>query len=61
MIITVRSHEGKRVNLNEISDEINSPITFTAKVLQQSGDLFYKNYFINCSASVDPSKAIVED
>ena len=61
MFITVRSQEGKGVSLNEIADEIYSPIAFTAKVLQQSGDLIYKNYFINCSASVDPSKAIVED
>jgi len=39
VFITVRSQEGKGVSLNEIADEIYSPIAFTAKVLQQSDDL----------------------
>lgn len=33
--IAVKSHLGRRVSLNEIAEEINSPIAFTAKVLQQ--------------------------
>jgi len=33
--IAVISQKGKRVSLNEIAEEINSPVAFTAKVLQQ--------------------------
>ncbi|MCY7362537.1 MAG: Rrf2 family transcriptional regulator [Ignavibacteria bacterium] len=35
VFIAVKSREGKRVSLNEIAGEINSPVAFTAKVLQQ--------------------------
>ncbi|MDZ4711042.1 MAG: Rrf2 family transcriptional regulator [bacterium] len=35
VFIAARSQEGKRVSLNEIAGEINSPVAFTAKVLQQ--------------------------
>lgn len=35
VFITAKSHQKKRVSLNEIAKEINSPIAFTAKVLQQ--------------------------
>lgn len=35
IFIAVKSQEGKRVNLNEIAKEIDSPIAFTAKVLQK--------------------------
>lgn len=35
VFITVKSHQGLRVSLNEIAEEIDSPIAFTAKVLQQ--------------------------
>lgn len=35
VFIAVRSQEGKRISLNEIAGEINSPTAFTAKVLQQ--------------------------
>lgn len=35
VFIAVRSREGKRVSLNEIAGEIDSPIAFTAKVLQE--------------------------
>lgn len=34
IFIAVKSQEDKRVNLNEIAKEIDSPIAFTAKVLQ---------------------------
>jgi Rrf2 family protein len=34
IFIAVKSQEKSRVNLNDISKEINSPIAFTAKVLQ---------------------------
>ena len=34
VFITVRSQQGERVSLNEIAREINSPVAFTAKVLQ---------------------------
>lgn len=33
--IALQSVEGKRVSLKEIAEEINSPIAFTAKILQQ--------------------------
>lgn len=32
--IAVNSNEGKRVSLKEIAKEINSPVAFTAKILQ---------------------------
>ncbi len=35
VFITLQSLEGRRVNLKEISKEINSPEAFTAKLLQQ--------------------------
>jgi Rrf2 family protein len=35
VFIAVKSHQESRVSLNEVADEINSPIAFTAKVLQQ--------------------------
>ena len=35
IFIAVNSQEKKRVNLGDISKEINSPIAFTAKVLQK--------------------------
>ena len=35
VFIAVKSHQESRVSLNEIAMEINSPIAFTAKVLQQ--------------------------
>lgn len=35
VFIAVRSKQGSRVSLNEIAGAINSPIAFTAKVLQQ--------------------------
>ncbi|WP_445955741.1 RrF2 family transcriptional regulator [Yeosuana sp.] len=35
IFIAVRSQENIRVNLNEIATEIDSPIAFTAKVLQK--------------------------
>lgn len=35
VFIAVKSQLGRRVSLNEIAKEINSPIAFTAKVLQQ--------------------------
>lgn len=35
VFIAVKSHHEGRVSLNEIAKEINSPIAFTAKVLQQ--------------------------
>ncbi|MDD3723701.1 MAG: Rrf2 family transcriptional regulator [Lutibacter sp.] len=34
IFIAIKSQEKSRVNLNNISKEINSPIAFTAKVLQ---------------------------
>lgn len=34
ILIAKNSYEGKRVNLKEISQEINSPQAFTAKILQ---------------------------
>ena len=34
IFIAIKSQEKSRVNLNDISKEINSPIAFTAKVLQ---------------------------
>jgi len=33
--IALQSLEGKRVSLKEIAKEINSPVAFTAKILQQ--------------------------
>jgi len=33
--VTLQSLEGRRVGVNEISEEIDSPIAFTAKILQQ--------------------------
>lgn len=33
--ITLQSMEGRRVSVNEIAEEIDSPIAFTAKILQQ--------------------------
>lgn len=33
--IAVKSHQESRVSLNDIAKEINSPVAFTAKVLQQ--------------------------
>lgn len=35
VFIAVKSHEEGRVSLNEVAKEINSPVAFTAKVLQQ--------------------------
>lgn len=35
VFIAVRSQQEERVSLNEIAKEINSPVAFTAKVLQQ--------------------------
>lgn len=35
VFIAAKSHQESRVSLNEIAEEINSPIAFTAKVLQQ--------------------------
>ncbi|MCB9364920.1 MAG: Rrf2 family transcriptional regulator [Flavobacteriales bacterium] len=35
IFIAVKSEQESRVSLNEIAKEINSPIAFTAKVLQQ--------------------------
>lgn len=35
IFIAVKSEQENRVSLNEIAKEINSPIAFTAKVLQQ--------------------------
>ncbi len=35
IFIAVKSQEDKRVNVNEIAKEIDSPIAFTAKVLQK--------------------------
>ena len=35
VFIAVRSQKDERVSLNEIAKEINSPVAFTAKVLQQ--------------------------
>ena len=35
VFIAVKSHQESRVSLNEVAKEINSPIAFTAKVLQQ--------------------------
>ncbi len=43
IFITIQSLEGKRVNLKEISKEIDSPEAFTAKMLQQ----LKKNKIIN--------------
>jgi len=33
--IALQSLEGRRVNIKEIAGEINSPVAFTAKILQQ--------------------------
>ncbi|MGP8217535.1 MAG: RrF2 family transcriptional regulator [Bacteroidia bacterium] len=33
--VAVKSQEGRRVSLEEIAGEINSPVAFTAKVLQK--------------------------
>ncbi len=33
--IALQSMEGRRVSVNEIAEEIDSPIAFTAKILQQ--------------------------
>ncbi|MDC6390468.1 Rrf2 family transcriptional regulator [Maribacter sp. PR1] len=35
MYIALQSLEGKRVSLKEIAEEIDSPVAFTAKILQQ--------------------------
>lgn len=35
IFIAVKSHQESRVSLNEVAKEINSPVAFTAKVLQQ--------------------------
>ncbi|MEO6903823.1 MAG: Rrf2 family transcriptional regulator [Bacteroidia bacterium] len=35
VFIAVKSHQESRVSLNEVAKEINSPLAFTAKVLQQ--------------------------
>ncbi|MDX1829241.1 MAG: Rrf2 family transcriptional regulator [Lutibacter sp.] len=43
IFIAVKSQEKSRVNLNDISKEINSPVAFTAKVLQ----ILSKNGIIN--------------
>ncbi|MFD2550482.1 RrF2 family transcriptional regulator [Bizionia sediminis] len=34
IFIALSSHEGKRVSLKEIANEIDSPVAFTAKILQ---------------------------
>jgi len=43
IFIAIKSQEKLRVNLNDISKEINSPVAFTAKVLQ----ILSKNGIIN--------------
>ena len=35
VFIALQSLEGRRVSVNEIAEEIDSPIAFTAKILQQ--------------------------
>ncbi len=35
IFIAVKSHQESRVSLTEVAKEINSPVAFTAKVLQQ--------------------------
>ncbi|MGM5470301.1 RrF2 family transcriptional regulator [Flavobacteriaceae bacterium LMO-SS05] len=43
VFIAVKSHQERRVSLHEIAEEINSPIAFTAKVLQ----LLTKSHIVN--------------
>lgn len=35
IFIAIKSKQNERVNLNDIAKEINSPLSFTAKILQQ--------------------------